>query len=145
MGPKLTPDRPPPRKGDGILPYSLPIILNAPPNWGRDFPSREVVLPLMSRVKEDDLYPHAQGSLDSVVQTDQTSPYGTKRTFTLTALMSASDPKRTSRAPRVRSTRSNVFCRLVAISPPTLDHDVIQLPLEFSLPVGQGELTRVGA
>ena len=39
---------------------------------------------------------------------------------------------------------SRCFCRLVAISPPTLDDDVIRSPLASSLPVGKGQLTRVG-
>ena len=44
------------RESDGILALFLLIILNAPPNRGRELSSREAVLPLMYRVKEDGLY-----------------------------------------------------------------------------------------
>ena len=40
--------------------------------------------------------------------------------------------------------RSKCFCRLVAISPPTLDHDVIKCHWSSRCQLGQGELTRVG-
>ena len=45
---------------------------------------------------------------------------------------------------RISARHLEIFCRLVAISPPTLDHDVIRLPSASSLPVGKGQLTRVG-
>ena len=45
---------------------------------------------------------------------------------------------------RRRARHLDIFCRLVAISPPTLDVDVIRSPSASSLPVGKGQLTRVG-
>jgi len=45
---------------------------------------------------------------------------------------------------RISARHVEIFCRLVAISPPTLDHDVIKSP-SASLPVGKGQLIRVGA
>jgi hypothetical protein len=45
---------------------------------------------------------------------------------------------------RIAARHLEIFCRLVAISPPTLDDDVIRLPSASSLPVGKGQLTRVG-
>ena len=44
---------------------------------------------------------------------------------------------------RISARHLEIFCRLVAISPPTLDQDVIKSP-SASLPVGKGQLTRVG-
>jgi hypothetical protein len=44
---------------------------------------------------------------------------------------------------RISARHVEIFCRLVAISPPTLDQDVIKSP-SASLPVGKGQLTRVG-
>jgi hypothetical protein len=45
---------------------------------------------------------------------------------------------------RRRARHPDIFCSLVAISPPTLDVDVIRSPSASSLPVGKGQLTRVG-
>ena len=45
---------------------------------------------------------------------------------------------------RIPARHLEIFCRLVAISPPTLDDDVIRSLSASSLPVGKGQLTRVG-
>ena len=45
---------------------------------------------------------------------------------------------------RIPARHLAIFCRLVAISPPTLDHDVITSLAASSLSAGNGQLTRVG-
>ena len=57
--------------------------------------------------------------------------------------MSARSPYQES-SERTPASLPGTFCRLVAISPPTLDDDVIRSPSASSLPVGKGQLTRVG-
>jgi len=51
---------------------------------------------------------------------------------------------RTTGSEHISARHLEIFLRLVALSPPTLDDDVIKSPSESSLPVGKRPLTRVG-